>query len=170
MFCCSHVFYSASVLCCVCMCVSAAILDQVSKSLSRRNHTPAATPSLALLLLLPSSCWPKFSHMHCFFCASHAQLRLRPILKGGSQNNRPMVSRTRMMGWMIMLRSSIQMILCMSLVREKRFKRGTCNGSRIIVHQSQMRKVGHGTLARGRDPRNLPLLFRRLFCHPRLVR
>ena len=143
------------------------------QSLCRRYRKPAATPSLALSPLLPSLCWPKFSHMHCFFCASHAQLRLRPIPKGGSQNRRPMVSRTRMMGWMITLRFSIPLILCSSLVRERRFTRGTSSRSRIIDQPSQIHmETGRGALQEGRDLRNLPLLFPRQFhhCHLTLAR
>ena len=171
MFCFSHVIYSASVLYCVCMCVSAAILDQVSKSLSRRHRTPAATPSLALLLLLPSSCWPKFSHMHCFCCAIQAHMGLHlTSQKVGCPNQRLKVSRTRMMGWMTTLKCLIPTIPRLSLVRVKLFKRGINSGSitsLTTVHLShQACGVTQGALAR-----SLHRLFLRQLnrCHLRLV-
>ena len=157
----------------MCMCVSAAILDQASTSLSRRTPYTCRYPLARTLDTLFTPCWPKFSHMHFSCCASHAHkghhLTNRKV---GCPNPRPMLSRTLMMGWTSTKRSSIPMIPRSLLVRGDRWN-GTINNGLIrlprTVHLShQAYEVMPGTLVR-----SLHRLFLRLLapsqCHPRIV-
>ena len=166
----SHVMYGASVLYCVCVC-SAAILDQVSTSLSRRTPYTCRYPLARTLDTLFTPCWPKFSHMHFSCCATHAHKGL-PLAshRDGCPNPRLMLSQTLMTGWTITLKDLIPTIPHLPLVRDRLLNGGINNGLMKLlttVHLSHLNcRVTQGSLVR-----SLHRLFLRQFhhCHHRHV-